>query len=210
MTDEVNKAERICSDLQDQRQKLLDKIKTLGEQREQVSYAAHTGDKAAKAKLDRINVESSTIGHEVVGVEAAIAEADRRLAAARKAEALALDHERATQIAELSAKFKEELGNADDALSDAVSSILEARKLLEEMHTLGVTSPTDAMFRINAVAVLKTSLQLLPNAYVNDFEFMRLAPSQKKSFRPLADAWGATIANQIAARLPTDKDERAA
>jgi hypothetical protein len=115
--------------------------------------------------------------------------------------ARAADREKAGQIAALNVQLKEELENADDALSDAITSVLSARDLLMKMHSLGVTSPTDQMFRINSVAVLKTALQLLPQPWVNDFEFMRLSPSQKKFFRPLAAGWHDQITNQTAARL---------
>jgi hypothetical protein len=37
-----------------------------------------------------------------------------------------------------------------------------------------------------------------------------LAPSQKKTFKPLAAAWHDQIANQIAQRLGAAKDEKAA
>jgi hypothetical protein len=79
---------------------------------------------------------------------------------------------------------------------------LLARSLLMEMHSLGVTAPIDQQFRINVVACIKTVIQTLPGPYINDFEFMRLSPSQKKSFKSLAESWGPTISNQIAARLP--------
>jgi hypothetical protein len=49
---------------------------------------------------------------------------------------------------------------------------------------------------------IKTVIQMLPGPYINDFEFMRLSPGQKKSFKSLADAWSLTISNQIADRLP--------
>jgi hypothetical protein len=86
--------------------------------------------------------------------------------------------------------------------------VLVARDLLAQLHGLGVTSPTDQMFRINAVIAIKTALQLLPSNWISDFEFQRLAPSQKKTFKPLADAWCSQIENQTAQRLP--KKEEAA
>jgi hypothetical protein len=77
-----------------------------------------------------------------------------------------------------------------------------------EMNTLGIASPTDQLFRINSVAAIKTVIQKLPSSWINDFEFSRLAPSQKKEFKPLATAWCGSIANRIAQPLP--KKEEAA
>jgi hypothetical protein len=57
-----------------------------------------------------------------------------------------------------------------------------------EMRALGLASPTDQLFRINIVAAIKSVIQQLPSPWINDFEFMRLSPSQKKEFKPLAGA----------------------
>jgi hypothetical protein len=73
---------------------------------------------------------------------------------------------------------------------------------LMEMNTLGIASPTDMLFRINSVAAIKTAIQKLPSSWISDFEFSRLAPSQKKEFKPLAAAWCGSIANRIAQPLP--------
>jgi hypothetical protein len=78
-----------------------------------------------------------------------------------------------------------------------------------EMHRLGIASPTDQLFKINTVAAIKSVLQNLPHAWINDFEFMRLAPSQKNEFRQIAVAWCAQITSQIAARLPENNKDAA-
>jgi hypothetical protein len=212
MTKEVEKAERDLNNLEQQRVALFDRAKELSKQREAVAHAALVGDDGkAKTRLKEINLESMTTGTNIESVDCALVVARSNLGAAQAAAAGAADIDRAKQVAALNAKLKEELDNADDAFSDAIGSVLAARTLLQDIHALGVTSPTDQMFRINSVAVIKTVLQNLPQPWVNDFEFMRLAPSQKKSFKPLAEGWRDQIANQIAARLGSEtKDERAA
>jgi hypothetical protein len=59
------------------------------------------------------------------------------------------------------------------------------------------------------VTAIKTVIQQLPSPYINDFEFARLSPLQKKHFRNLAAGWCDQIANQIAARLGEKKTEAA-
>jgi hypothetical protein len=210
MTKEIERAERDLNNLEDQREVLFSRAKHLSKQREQVAFAALTGDKQAKAKLAEINAEDVSQAASIASVEAALTVARANLANANAAAASAADRDRANRIAALNAKLKEELDNADDALSDAIGSVLGARALLMEMHALGVSSPTDQMFRINSVAVIKTVLQNLPQPWINDFEFSRLAPSQKKAFRPLAESWCDQIANQIAARLNEQKQKQVA
>ena len=85
------------------------------------------------------------------------------IVAAQAMAAGAADIEKAKQIAALNLKLKEALDDADDAFFAAIGSVLAARTLLQDMHALGVTSPTDPMFRINSVAVIKMVLQLLPS-----------------------------------------------
>jgi outer membrane murein-binding lipoprotein Lpp len=211
----IEQAQKIVADLEDELEALNGRSKILQKQKQELSYSARTGDKGAKAKLDKISVDVVTLTNDIEITESALREAKSRCGAAEQVAARAADHEKATQlaaqIAALNAKLQEELDNADDAFSDAIGSVLSARAVLMEMHTLGViTSPTDQLFRINSVAAIKTAIQKLPQPWINDFEFMRLAPSQKKEFKSLGQGWCDQIANQTAARLGATKDERAA
>jgi hypothetical protein len=202
-TNEIQKCERDLANLEAQREVLFSRANAISKEREQIAHAALVGnDKNAKEALRRLNLEDASHGANIASVEAALCVARANLANAKHAAGCAADIAKAAQATELNNKLREELDNADDAFSDAITSVLNARKLLMDMHALGVTSPTDQMFRINSVAAIKTVLQLLPQPWINDFEFMRLAPSQKKSFRPLAAGWCDQIMNQIAARLP--------
>ncbi len=155
-----------------------------------------------QARLSEINAEDTSLTANIASVESALTVARANLKDAQQAEGVAADREKATRINELNTKLKEELDNVDDAFADAIGSVLSARALLMQMQALGVTSPTDQMYRINSVAVIKTELQKLPSPWVSDFEFARLSPSQKKNFKDLATAWHDQIVNQIAGRLP--------
>jgi hypothetical protein len=206
-TTPLEKAERDLHSLEEQREALFLRAKLLSKERDQIAFAALTaGDRKAKARLSEINAEDASLAANIASVEAALTVGRANLANAHTAEASAADRANALQIQELNAKLKEALDDADDAFADAIGSVLAARTLLQDMHALGVSSPTDQMFRINSVACIKTVIQMLPGPYISDFEFMRLSPSQKKSFKSLADAWGLTISNQIAARLPQKED----
>jgi hypothetical protein len=199
MTTPIEKAERDLDNLEEQRESLFSRAKLLSKERDQIAFAALTaGDKKAKERLKDINAEDTGLAANIASVDAALTVARANLVAAQQDAAGAADIEKANRIAEMNEKLKEALGNADDAFADAIASVLDARTLLQDMQSLGVSSPTDPMFRINAVAAIKTVLQLLPQPWINDFEFMRLAPSQKKEFKSLAAGW----CNQIAARLP--------
>jgi hypothetical protein len=206
---EVEKAELTIRNLENIRKHILQEQAESANERGRVALSAHTGDKKARSRLDEINLAVAKFNSEFASIDAAIETAAKKLTDAKAAEAQAADKAKALQIAELNSKLKEKLDNADDAFADAIGSVLSARALLMEMRALGLLSPTDQLFRINAVTAIKTVIQQLPDPWINDFEFSRLAPSQKKQFKPLSTAWHDQVANQIAARLEETKDKAA-
>jgi hypothetical protein len=202
MTTQIEKCERDLNNLEEMRESIASRAALLDRQRKSIAFAALTaGDPKSKAKLADINAEDAGLVANIASVEAALTVARANLATAKQAELSAADHEKAAQIAELNVKLKEQLDDADAAFADAIESVLSARALLQEMHGLGVGSPTDQLFRINCVVCIKTAIQKLPEIFVRDLLETRLAPSQKKQFRDLASGWFTQIANQIAARL---------
>jgi hypothetical protein len=211
VTKEVEKAERDLNNLEEQKETLISRAKLLSKERDRIAFAALTaGDKKAKDRLREINLEDISLDGNIASVEAALSVARQNLADAQHGEAIAADKAKAEGIAELNTKLKDELDNAGDAFGDAIGSVLSALALLREMRALGLANPTDQLVRINMVTAIKTVIQGLPEPWIRDFEFMRLSPSQKKEFKPLAAGWCTQITNQTAARLGENKKEEAA
>jgi hypothetical protein len=212
----IEQAEKIVRDLEEEKESLLGRTTILQKQREQISYSARTGDKSARAKLNALNVEISTNASESEIVDAALREAITRSGAARQAaqqaEAIAANNERERKIRELQTALVERLEIANDACEDIVSATTEAKILFNELHKLGIKTPTDDQLRINSVLAIKTLLNALP--WAREFQFEHppsvLAPDQRKYFKALAESWGAAINRQIADRLPADQKEKAA
>src|SRR5882757_3496669 len=101
MTKEIEKAEKDLNNIEEQREALFSRAKLLSKQREQVAFAAHTGDKQAKARLADINAEDIGLASNIASVEAALVVARANLKAAQQVEASAADIEKAKQIAAL-------------------------------------------------------------------------------------------------------------
>ena len=118
------------------------------------------------------------------------------------------DREAALLLRDKLCKFVEAGNNADDALWDAAASVKEMIGLLNEMHQLGQAAPTSEQLRINATTAIKSMLQELPQSWVGDLEFMRLAPNQKKRFKDLCAGWQEMIERSLAQRLGEDKPEK--
>ncbi len=211
---EIEKYERMLAKHEDARKALLQRKIELDEAIYRVSFDVHAaGDKKAcdKARnnLEKFQTERRDLASEIDSVEAAITETNRRLDAARAAEISAADRQTAKQIAALNTEFAEQLRDADAAAADMISSVLNAQELLTQMRELGIAAPIDRLFLLNVTVAIKTALQLLPRPYVNEIGFDWVAPNQRKEFRHLANTWGVTIANQIAAKFGPIKDEAA-
>jgi hypothetical protein len=177
---EVEHAEKIVIELEEKRECPFSRTKLLSKQRQEVSYAAHTGDKTARARLNQINVEASTHSHEIESVEAALEEARARLNAAKGIEARAADKANALKLRTANAEFKELGDDADDALWDFVQAVNKILTKRNELEALGATAPTSEQVRVNVTNAIKAKIQELPSSWVRDFDFPLLAPNQKK------------------------------
>jgi hypothetical protein len=203
---DIEKAEKIVRDLEETLESLLGRTKVLEVQRRQISYAAHTGDQKARTKLNQINAEAATHGGEIESVNAALAEAQARLAAVHRAEALAADKAAALQLRAKAARFKE-LGEVlDDCFADFKSAAIEMKTVLDDIHRLGCASPTHELFKANGDRAFKTAVMGTP-FWTQDFPF--LAPGERKSFRSLVAAWTSAIENNVALRLGEKQKEAA-
>jgi len=202
MNDTENAA-KIVRDLTDELEVLNGRLVLLAKQRQELAYAARTGDKTAKARLHQNNVETGVITNEIAIATDALVEAKSRLGTAEINADTAADQANAVKIKELQAAFVERLLAIHDACEDICKCTSENKVLLSEMHRLGVRSPSHDLVRINSILALKTMLQGCP-WNVQEFGDAPhfLAPNQRKFFDNLAEAWGAAIERQIADRLP--------
>ena len=203
---EVEKAIATIKTLEDARQKLIQNQTELADERGRVALGAHTGDQKARKRLDAINTEVVSYAFEMSSIEAAITEAHARLAAAQAAEAVAADEAKALQLRELNTRFVELGLVVDDAFTDISASIPEMITLLNEMHRLGATSPTNEQLRVLGTIALKTAIQTLPPLWVREFDFQLLAPNQKKTFAAVVEGWHSMIERNVEQRLRSNKE----
>jgi chromosome segregation ATPase len=183
---EIEQAEKIVRELEEKQEALIARTKVLAKQRQECSYAAHTGDKAARTKLDKINVEASTHAGEIESVDAALREAAARLNAAHAETDRAADRAAAEQLRDKLKQFKE-LGEVlDDCFADFRSA------------AIGQAAPTHQQYRVLCEIALKTAVQQTP-FWSQDFPAM--APNQRKSFRDVCNSWVEPIMHRVNALL---------
>ena len=207
MTTEVDAATKTLNDLLDQRDQLTGRSAKLADERQKISFAAHTGDKGAKDKLRKINDETVFHNVELESVDAAIAEANARLDAARQAEAQTADREQALAVRAKLNRFTELGLLLDDCIADFVGAANEMNATLRDINALGCASPNSSQMRVLATLAMKTFVMQIPWTAK---EWEHLAPNQRKSFKELVSGWHDMIENHISARLGEQSKTEAA
>lgn len=190
MTTEIEHAERDLNNLEEQREAIFSRTKLLDKQREQIAFAAHTGDKKAKDRLKEINTEAASQGQDIASVEAALTVARNNLNAAKAKEARAADRAQAEQLHAKAAQLKELGEGLDDCFADFHSMAIEMKQLLDDIHQLGCAAPTHIQLKVFGEICLKTAVMGTP-FWTQDFPF--LPPNQRKTFASIVTQWVATI-----------------
>jgi prophage tail gpP-like protein len=94
---DIEQAEKTLAGLKQKREALVAHGHSLGEAQGRISYSAHTGDKAARAKLDKLNGEAALHDSELRSLDAAIEEARSRVVAAEYAQEQAAARQKAEE-----------------------------------------------------------------------------------------------------------------
>jgi DNA repair exonuclease SbcCD ATPase subunit len=204
---EIEKAELTLKNLENIRKHLIQEQSELANERGRVALAAHSGDAKSRKRLDEINIAATKFASEFSSIESAIVEADKNLDAARAAETLAADREKAKQLRDKVKRFLELAETLDDCFADFKSAAMEQKKILDDIHNLGQAAPSAQQYRVFCEIALKTAVQQTP-FWSQDFPAM--APNQRKSYRDVCNSWGEMIMRNVNSRLGENKEERAA
>jgi hypothetical protein len=196
--DAVTAAQAVRDDLEQRRVSLLDHGRSLVAQRQEISFDAHTGSAAAKKKLEAIIGQITTHDQTILSVEAAIVEAQARVAAAQRAAATEADKAQALQLREAVQEFVECGIAIDEALQAIADESNAMREALNRIHVLGSQFPSHEM--VNALGTNAVLTSLGQSLFKREFRV--LAPRERRSMASLVRAWAANIqTNSIAPRL---------
>jgi hypothetical protein len=204
--DLLKQAETTVQSLEDKRRALIQTATELAEERQRVSFAAHTGDAKARARLTEINNATANHASEVQSIEDAIREATARVHIAKTAEALAADRAAASKLAAELERFVELGELLDEALADVVSASSEMDEVLARINSLGCPSPNASQMRVLGTLALKTAVMNI-GWTAREWEF--LAPSSRKTFQEIVSNWRVQIERNISARIGEQKKDAA-
>lgn len=205
MTD-IKKAEAVIPALEQKRIKCVQRGTDLQDEIASVALAAHTGDAAARKKLDALNRESAEHASELQSLDAALRAASERLEKAKQAEASRADREAASELRAVFDQFVELAEQADEALANLVTASAAMSAAINQIHSLGHAAPTGQQWLVYGEQALHSALMQT----VWSKAFRHLAPSERRVFGDLAHGWQAAAEHNIAARLGEQTTENAA
>jgi hypothetical protein len=191
MKKSIEKAEAVLADLNANREALVARGHELEARLQEVAFAAHTGNKAERTKLDETNSELLTHQYELSSLDSAIAEATKRLAAADAAEAQAADKEKAKALRVVTDRFMQHAIALDDALTAMSKEAVALRETLIEIHGLGSPFPSFDQLSSLGYRAVATALQSSP--WRREFEY--LTPGQRQNIVKLVTDWVDRIKN---------------
>jgi hypothetical protein len=182
---DINKAEQVLADLNAKREALVARGHELAEQQQEIAFSEHTGSKKERAALDQINSELLTHDYELKSLDAAIASATKKLAAADAAQARAQEMENALALRAKVDEFMQHAIALDDALTAVSKEATALEDTLKDVHVLGCSFPTRAQLDALGARALKTALMQTPFRK----EFEHLPPGERQSFTKLVGIW---------------------
>lgn len=202
--DDIQTAEKTLAQLVDKKERATARGIALADERQGFAFAAHTGDRDARSKLDKINAEAVLHASEIESINAAIAEAQTRLAKAQQAAAVAMDKASARKLKAALDDFTKLGAVLDAALTTFVEASSQLHAALNTIHACGSASPSHQQVDTLGRHCLLTALG--QTIWARDFE--RLAPNQRRSFKTLIGEWTTNIERNAAA--PRIGEEEAA
>jgi hypothetical protein len=193
----VTEAEATLQRFERERNDVLDRRTLLADKRREIAFDALSGDKSASKLLDGLHREAVELESRLVSVNDAIAEAQRRLAAAREHEAREADGEKASALCRVLTEFLQTARALDAALVTVAEHGNRLHELQASMHMLGAAVPSAAQLDALGYRCLLTAI----GGTVWRRHFETLAPHERRSFSELCALWGRTLQRSIAARL---------
>jgi hypothetical protein len=203
MTDDVTTAEGTLATLRQKREALVAHGHELGEERGKLAFAAHTGDQAARKKLDTINREMALQDSELRSLGAAIAEAQQRVAVAVASARSAADRQRAEEARKVVGELGECFAYVDKHLAAAADGLIAVERGFAQLRERGLTHPTDVQVRLGVVTCIHTWAMRLPRNWHSELRdgLRFLAPHERKTFTAYWQAIEAMLQNSIQQRL---------
>jgi phage shock protein A len=196
-------ARATLADLTAQRAAAIARQRVLSDEREALAYDAATGDGPARKALDSLTREAATAALTLENLDAAIAEAKRRVAAADEEARLA---ELRRKAAEAQAKLADldEIGRSLSAsLAQFADTFERFQAVGDGIRRLGLGFVGRDLQRVNTVRAIDSVLARL------HLSSRAVPPAQRVEIADLIQSWRGQVAARVAHVLGDDDREAA-
>jgi hypothetical protein len=196
---DTERAEKILTELRGRREAAIGRGVALGEERTQLAFGAHAlGDAKARRRLDEINREAALHESELRSLGAAIAEAEKRRAAAERDAAQEEDRKAARRLRTVAQRMKQRGKNLDAALAIVIDELVGLKTDVDEIHRFcGLQFPSHQQRDVFSYHALLTALKRTSF----DRRFEPISSVSHITFRALTANWGVTLEKNAGARL---------
>src|SRR5262249_25532520 len=197
-TNSVQSAQTIVDALEKRRAELAQSAEADSRELAEISFAAHAAnDQKAAARLETIKARVVKREVDMKSIDAAIAEARRRVTSAKDAEARAEEARVAEELLELSTMMREAGKKCDHALKLLAEASSDLRKIVAATNQRGLGNPSAQQLQsLGSRAILG---MLINSPYAKDFQ--HISPAERKNFATFTEAWAVMIEKSISAKL---------
>ena len=201
----IEYCQRILQELIEKRARLVERGIKIADERRNIAYDAHAdGDKAARARLDKLHTEVVFQAAELASIDNAIETARARLDIAQH-EAAVKDNADARKAREiLSTELAENGMRLDEAIKILIAESNRQVDILRRLHALGVAFPSDKQALIHSGIAVSTAVMSTP--WQKQVDSRYLAPGEKTTFAKIYQQWAEHIERQLANRLPRGRE----
>ncbi len=183
----VADAETALETMQAKHTAALERATNLAGERRRIAFAAHSGDAAARARLDEINRATAELDGEIDGLAAAMEEARRLRGEAQHQADAGAEETRVAAIRALGPALREAGQRMSAACAALVAAHQDAEAVIGQLHALGCNFPTHVQAQVFSVKGLSTAL------FNTRLQIEHLAPGERHTFEGTFDTWAARV-----------------
>ncbi len=199
----IDQAERTRAELVKRLETLRADRAANEERRAALAFDAETGDAAAKRSIAELTKAAAALDVDVQTVEAAIAEAARRVRAAADASRRQAERDKARQARAILARLAHRFAAIDAGLRQAADNLRAVQSDFRSLGAFGAAVPNGKLIEVNSRSAVYAALAGL------GLDVPPIAPAARHSFESLGAGWLASIERWAAGILDAPADKAA-
>lgn len=180
----VEQADKVLKDLEARRDGAVLKTEAIADERRLIAYLASMGDADANDRLKALKRQGAEVSSEIETLEFAVNVARDKLHTAEQTQAAEVERENKKKMLKRAEALRSSASQLDD---DAAKLVERYNRFLREATAMGLVRLHHDLVRVGSRRSLSAHFQQ------TGICIERLAPSEKKTFSNLAEAWTAQL-----------------